>query len=142
MSHFTRIQTKITDLTALTQALQELGFTNIKQSPSNSLTINGIGSSYTGCIVATGDFTAPEYGTRQMRNVQRQFGFEREADGTHTLHIDPWALGGDGFIGKLRDQIQQKYAAVVAKNNLMAQGFVMTEEVTEDGEIHMTLVRV
>jgi hypothetical protein len=141
MSHFSRIKTKITDLNALAQALQELDFQGIKRAEDNSLVIHGVGSHSYGQIVAHGEFQVQHWGTRQTNTILRTFGFSKEADGTFSLHVDPWSLPAT-FEADLQAKIQQKYAAVVAKNNLMEQGFVLTEEVTEDGEIHMTLVRV
>lgn len=142
MSHFSKVKTKICDLDALAQALQELGYTEIQTSLNNDLVAVGVGSRAANVsLIATGHFF---YNNNTESTYPRGIGFTAEADGTFSMVFDPYMLNLNDpyFVQHLQAKIYQKYAAVVAKNQLIAQGFNVAEEVTEDGEIHMTLVRI
>lgn len=124
MSHFTHVETKMTDKDFLKAALEDLGL-RIREG---DLEIRS----------HVGERTRVEM---QVKVGGRLVGFKKVGD-AYQMVGDAFALSAlnrDGFMRRLT----QRYAYHAAKARLAEQGFdLVAEEVAEDGEIHLLLRRV
>ena len=126
MSHFTSIKTRMTEKVHLLKALEDLG-----HSPQDGLVeIRG----YMGNRTAVEIKIATE-------NPEYDIGF-RKVGGAYQCVADWYGLrefNQQKFIEKLT----QRYAYHAARAKLEAQGFTLaSEQVHEDGRIHLVLRRV
>jgi hypothetical protein len=131
MSHFTLVETKITDQAHLLAALHDLGYEPVFPAQGQTLVaVRGYRGQRDTAEVKVVSKTAPSY----------DIGFQQAPDGTYQVVADWWEIGGDE-----RTEIQQHlvqraaYHATVA--TLQAQGFTLVEETDERGELVLTLMR-
>ena len=125
MSHFSRIQTQLTDPTFLLQALHELGFT-VEQG---DLRVDG--------------FMGRQADVQILLKLENSYGIGlRYTDGVYEIVAD-WA-GVRGLNQKqFVQQLTQRYAYCASLAKLQAQGFTLVEETRQgDGQIHLVMRRV
>lgn len=131
MSHFTMVETKITDQAHLLAALRDLGYEPVFPEQGQTLVaVRGWERRTAKASLKVVSKNAPSY----------DIGFQQAEDGTYQAVADWWEIGGDE-----RTEIQQHlvqraaYHATVA--TLQAQGFTLVEETDERGELVLTLMR-
>ena len=125
MSHFSRIQTQLTDPTYLLQALRELGFT----VEEGALKVDG--------------FLGRQAEVQILLKLENSYGIGlRFVDGAYEIVAD-WA-GVRGLNQKqFVQQLTQRYAYRASLAKLEAQGFTLVEETHQgDGQIHLVMRRV
>lgn len=124
VSHFTHVETKITDKDFLKMALQDLG---LRWREGDLEIRSHIGER--------------ERAELMVKVAGQWIGFQRAGDAYHLVG-DAFALSAlnrDGFMRRLT----QRYAYHAAKAKLAEQGFdLVQEEVAQDGEIHLVLRRM
>src|SRR5262245_55090021 len=125
MSHFTRLRTRMTDRTYVTQALQDLGY----RFDVGAVEIRGYG----GCKHRV-EIRVP------TRNRGYDIGFEK-ANGHYEIVADWWGIR-DIQQQAFLETLQQRYAYHATRAKLEEQGFsLVQEEVAQDGRVHMVLRR-
>ncbi len=123
MSHFTRVQTKLRDLTLLARALRDLGY----QPSVGDVSVRGWNG-----IKQAADLVVP------MSN-RYDFGFKREGDDLQ-LVADLWGFREDPT--ELLGRIAQRYAYHICLEQALAQGFqVVGSEEQPDGSIRLLVER-
>ena len=125
MSHFSRIQTQLTDPTYLLQALHELGF-SVEQG---ALKVDG--------------FLGRQAEAEILIKLENSYGIGlRFSDGAYEIVAD-WA-GVRGLNQKqFVQQLTQRYAYCASLAKLEAQGFSLVEETRQgDGQIHLVMRRI
>jgi hypothetical protein len=125
MSHFTRIQTQITDKPFLLQALKDLGFSY----DDGQQQVKG----YAGKLTPV-DIRIPLQNSYDIGFQKVGSSYEAVADWNGVRGVNP-----KEFV----QQLTQRYAYHVAKSKLEAQGFTLVEEqVNETGQIRLLLRRL
>lgn len=125
MSHFTEIQTKLTDERYLLQALRDLGYDPV----SGKHSVRGYEGSRTSVDICVSSKT-PGY----------DIGFRRE--GECFVCVADWFGVGRGIQkNEFLENLTQRYASLIVKDQLLAQGFSLAEERQEEGRIHLLLRR-
>lgn len=125
MSHFTRIQTQISDKTHLLQALHDMGF-QFEDAPQN---LRGFRGQKTMVDIRIKLENSYDVGFQKVGDV-----FEAIADWSRVRGLEQ-----EKFI----NQVSQRYAYHAAKAKLTEQGFTLVEEqTTNNGQIHMVLRRL
>ncbi len=126
MSHFTSLRTRIVSKEHLEQALQELGF----EYEEGEMEIRG----YQG-IRTMVEIRVP------TGNPDYQIGFRRKGD-AYELVAD-WYGIADVDREEFVSTVTQRYAYIVAKEQLEQQNFTVVEEnVGADNTIHLTVRRM
>jgi hypothetical protein len=124
MSHFSKIQTKISDEGYLLKALRDLGYNPV----SGKLSVRGYEGSRTQV-----DIRIPS------KNTCYDIGFRKQ--GEHYVCVADWfglrGIKQDEFL----ENLTQRYASLIVKDQLIAQGFNLAEERQEEGHIHLLLRR-
>lgn len=125
MSHFTKLNTQITNQAYLVKALQHLGY-----SPEEGqLHVRGFGGNRTEV-----DVRIPSKASHY------DVGFHRE--GTHSVCVADW-YGVRGIRQQeFLQSLTQQYASIAVKDQLAAQGFLLAEEKQVEGQIHLVLRRM
>jgi hypothetical protein len=125
MSHFTQIQTKLTDERYLLQALRDLGYNPV----SGKLSVRGYAGSRTSVDICIPSKT-PGY----------DIGFRKE--GENFVCIADWfGVARDIKKNEFLENLTQRYASLIVKDQLLAKGFSLAEERQEEGRIHLLLRR-
>jgi len=125
MSHFTRIQTKVSDKAHLLSALQDLGFS----AQEGSLDIRGFTGEKMAVEIRVAIPLSFDIGFRKVGSV-----YEAVADWSGVR-----GLSSEDFIHK----VTQRYAYHATKEKLAEQGFALVEEqVNETGQIRLLLRRM
>lgn len=125
MSHFTRIQTQISEKTHLLQALNDLGF----QFEDNPQILRGYRGQKTKVDIRVKLENSYDIGFHEVGNV-----FEAVADWSRVRGVEQ-----EKFI----NQVSQRYAYHATKAKLEEQGFTLVEEqTTNSGQIHLVLRRL
>ncbi|MEB3284156.1 MAG: DUF1257 domain-containing protein [Candidatus Sericytochromatia bacterium] len=127
MSHFSRVQTKMTDAGCLHRALVALNY----QVRENALVRGYVGR------VESADFVVDPGGHYDI-------GFTRHKDGTFFVVADWWGVQKDTGLREqdVLPKVNQRYAYEVISNALAAQGFQLVHEHQgQDRSIQMTLRR-
>ena len=133
MSHFTTLQTQITDIKALRAALADLGFKEIEVH-DKAQPLHG----YRG---DEREQTAEVIVRRQhVGRLSNDLGFKRNAGGTFDALISAYDRGK--YSQEWLDRLTQRYAYHAARARLEEQGFVLASEEQKDGRIHLVLRRM
>ncbi len=126
MSHFTSIKTTITEQKHLLQALRSLGY----QPEEGRVFVTGFAGAQTRVEIRV-----------PTKNPAYDLGF-RKKGGTFELVADWYGLSGIDRTTLLQ-QLNQSYAYHATREKLAEQGFSLaSEQVQEDGAIHLVLRRV
>lgn len=127
MSHFSRIQTQLTEQTFLLKALQDLG---CKVTTGKSL------------LRAIGGFSNTEAEiVANLPGTGRQIGFVRQ--GSHYAIVADWWGIPSARREEFTRTLTQRYAYHTAVDKLQEQGFTIAhEESAQDGQVHITLRRM
>lgn len=126
MSHFTTIKTQIVDKEYLKLALTDLGYVYTE----GNVQINGYQGNRTGV-----ELKIP------TSNKGYDIGF-RKSGNVYEVVADWWGIR-DVTQEQFLQPITQRYAYHAAKSKLEEQGFsLVTEEVQEEGKIHLVLRRM
>jgi len=132
MSHFTSLDTKITDLVCLKAALEDLGLEFEEATENQLVHVRGWrGAKHEAeiCIHMTSQYDV---------------GVRRKADGTFELVGDWWAIEEETNEKQevVQQRILQRYAFHKAKTEAKKQGFqIDTESVGPDGTIRLSVSR-
>lgn len=128
MSHITKVDLQIKDLTALQAAAKRLGLEFAAATEHRYF-----GNKMNPC----------EYKLSIKDNpIAYEIGVARAEDGTYALSYDAWG-GGNGMMaivstdGKNLNKIKQAYGVELAKSHLRKQGHRITERVRPDGSIEI-----
>lgn len=127
MSHFTKVSSKLSSLTAIKQALISLGFAeaDISLNEKSKMTCRGYGSSKRKANLIVKN--ACRYG---------DLGFELEADGSVTIHMDDEDRRryNEEWLGKL----QMGHDESVVREQIEENGWVIIEDgVDEEGQVYI-----
>ncbi len=132
MSHFTNVDTKITDLVCLKAALEDLGL-HFEEATENQLVYikgwRGAQHQAEICIHMTSQYDV---------------GVRANADGTYSLIGDWWAIEEETQEKQelIQQKIIQRYAFHKAKSEAKKQGFTIdSESVGQDGTIRLSVSR-
>jgi hypothetical protein len=126
MSHFTTVQTKLTDFVAIKQAVEDLGMTYLETE--EPVMVRG----YQGAavkaplVIRAGDHY--DVGVRETEE-----GYEFVAD-WWGIEVET-GLNQEQFV----NQITQRYAYHKVVNSVKNQGFTLEEETVKDDEIRLTV---
>jgi len=134
MSHFTVLKTQIKDLGALVKALADMGFKNVEvhETPQHLYGYQGDVRPQTAEVIIRRKFISP---------LSNDIGFKRREDGTFDAIISDYDRAK--YSQEWLNRLTQRYAYHVARAKLEEQGFELaSEEVQEDGRIHLLLRRV
>jgi len=127
MSHFTRVQTQISDLVILEEALHQL---SCEFQTGDNLTINGYQNDTENAqvVIRTGG--------------RYDIGLQLQDDHSYAISADWWGvkrtsgINREEFINKLN----RTYAHLAIKRQIIEQGLIIEEEkVLENGEIELVL---
>ena len=125
MSHFARLNTKMTVREYLTGELEDLGY----QYEEGDVEIRGYGGNRTRVQIRV-----------PTANAGYDIGFT-ESGGSYALIADWWGIEDVQPEAFVRD-LTKRYAYRAARATLEEQGFALVdEEVAEDGRLHLTLRR-
>jgi hypothetical protein len=131
MSHFSTIQTKIKDKTALARALVHMGFKEqvieLFDSPVTLKNYSGSDSNFKAEIRIKGAGWGNQNAVGGYKN---DLGFERAADGTFVAHVD-------GHNQQWRERLERQYSREVIKGIAREKGFFIEEEVERGDEIFL-----
>jgi hypothetical protein len=129
VSHFTTVETKINDLVALKEALDELDYAYDEATQQQLVKVRGW------------------RGTTQEADLSihlkgYDIGVQQNADGTYRLVADWWAIEEE--TNQKAEQLQQvlikTYAKHKVKREVAAQGFTLEEEqVDADGTVRLVV---
>jgi homospermidine synthase len=126
MSHFSRIQTQLTEQTYLLKALQDMGCKVID---------NGILRAIGGMTLVKAEIVTHLPGSGRM------VGFVRQGD-HYTIVADWWGVSTSKR-EEFKTKLTQRYAYHAAVDKLQEQGFsIAREESAQDGQVHLTLRRM
>lgn len=133
MSHFTRIQTQITDQDALLDALADVGYPTVE--------VHEEGVALEGFLGEGRDQRAHVVIPRkQIGRLSNDIGFERQSDGTYQAWISDF--DSRKHDAAWMDHLTQRYAYHATVRTLESQHFDITQQQTDvDGAIHLTLRR-
>jgi hypothetical protein len=125
MSHFSRIQTRLSQCEYLLAALRDLGY----EPQVGELEACGFAGMRTRVEV------------KVAASAAYDIGFQATADG-YTVVADWWGIPGiDQQV--FLDRLHQRYAYHATRARLLEQGFQLVEEQTRpDGQIHLVLRRM
>jgi len=136
MSNFTKTSTQIKNLDCLYKALKNMGFTvnQIEKSVEGGLKLKSYSGGTTGKSCQIRIKGAGWNGQNHQGGCVNDMGFELQADGTYTAHIDyhtgrrkaPWLK-----------QLIQQYTKEVCLEIAEENNYFLDEEIAEDGEIKL-----
>ena len=147
MSHMTRVKTKLSSKECLLKALSDMGFS------ANKVQISDTPQHITGYQGDTREQTAeiiiPRY---HVGGAANDIGFKLQEDGTWGALISDYdrgnrsadsksvhAKGCNGYSEKWLKKLYQRYSYHKVKESLTSQGFFISEETEENGEIFMNV---
>lgn len=134
MSHISKFNTQITDVTALLQALADLGYGNVETCaiPQPLYGYQGDKRQQTADIIIR---------RKQIGKLSNDIGFKRNATGSYDALISDWDR--KKHTNAWLQQLTQRYAYHATVNSLQSQGFdVITDEIDTTGKIHLRLRRM
>jgi len=127
MSHFSRIQTQLTEQSYLLKALEDLG---CKVNAASGL-LRAIG----GRTMAQAEIVT------HLPGSGRAIGFVRQGD--HFVIVADWWGVPPSKREEFTSRLTQRYAYHAAVDKLQEQGFTIArEESAQDGQVHLTLRRM
>ena len=134
MSHYSVLQTRITDAETLVEALADLGFAEVEVHETPQPLVGWLGDERE---------TRAEVIVRRahLHRASNDIGFARRPDGRFEALISDYdrKTFGQAWLGRLT----QRYAYRVARKVLSAQDYDLVEErVDEEQKIHMTVRRM
>ncbi len=132
MSHFTNIDTKITDLVCLKAALEDLGLAFDEATENQLVYVKGWRGAQQQAELSIHMTSHYDVGVRQ------------NADGTFGLVGDWWAIEEETEEKQevLQQRLLQRYAFHKAKSEAKKQGFTIdSEDVAQDGTIRLSVSR-
>jgi hypothetical protein len=141
MSHFTRVQTQISDLDCLLEALADLGYDDVEVGDDIRLL------GYRGDDRSKLPIDNPNYAPPCQVAVRRKYigsaandlGFVRSDDGTYECLISEYDTQQHPH---LVEQLTQRYAYHVVVKNAKWKGYSIEEEIVEeDGSIKLTMTK-
>lgn len=125
MSHFTRVKTTLMDRATLVAALERMGY----DVQEGDVQVRGWAHRHTGV-----DIKIPS------GSANYDIGFRRAGD-SYELVADWYGIRNETPEGLLQ-RITQQYAYCAARRELEAQGFAVTDEVSDnDGTVRLVLRR-
>ncbi len=133
MSHYTKIETRLTSAPHLLKALKDLGFSQVEyhDNPVNLIGFEGSRRENTAEIVIRKAYVG---------TASNDIGFKRSVDGYFTAIISEFdSKRYDGF---WLNQLSQRYSYHVTRDTLVQKGFDLIEEEQQGGEIRLTLRRM
>ena len=123
MSHFTRVRTKLRDISVVQRALEDLGH-HVQEGGK----VRGYG----------GDRSAADLVVRI--DGQYDIGFSEQKNGDVVMVADLWGLRIDK--NTFLNEVTQRYAYLTVMEQAEAQGFrVTSEESQQDGSIRLVMQR-
>jgi len=133
MSHYTKIETRLTSLPHLLKALNDLGFNQV-ESYGSPVKLEGAESFW---IDETAEVVIRKEHLKARKN---DMGFKRQSDGSYVAVIS-------SYDEKFYDEIwirnlSQRYSYHVTRDTLEQKGFDLIEEEQQSGEIRLTLRRM
>ena len=133
MSHFTTLQTQITDVKALRAALADLGFGDVEvhDRAQHLYGYRGDEREQTAEVIVR---------RKHLGWLSNDLGFKRNAGGTFDAIISNYDRRK--YSQEWLDRLTQRYAYHAARAKLEEQGFVLTSEEQKDGKIHLVLRRM
>lgn len=137
MSHYTRVTTKISRKSCLVKALMALGFREnqieVSDSPMALKTYSGGASGKQAQVRIKG--AGWGYGNNHIGGYGNDMGFELQADGSYTLHVDEVGKYG----GAWRERLMDQYAKATVEEIAEEQHYVIESTEVEGDEIVMRL---
>jgi hypothetical protein len=122
MSHFTKVQTQITDESYLLKALKDLGY----QPEIGRVQVRG----YYGATTLAD--------LKVAANPSYDIGFTKTEAGTYQIEADWWGCNMSESV--FAQKLTQRYSYHAAVDSLAEQGFELTDTITEqDGTIRLIL---
>jgi hypothetical protein len=135
MSHYTVLQTRMTDVKALVQALADLDFTNVEVHPTAQQLV-GIGG---GLRPQTAEVIIRR---KHLGWLSNDIGFKRGPQGSFEAIVSDYDLK-NWYSAEWLDRLIQRYAYHAARAKLEEKGFALVEEKTQaDGQIRLVLRRM
>lgn len=135
MSHYTTLRTKITDESALVQALNDMGFVpehvECHAEPQHLVGYHGDQRPETAHVIIR---------RQHVGSASNDLGFVRGEDGSYQAIISEYDQR-TGYGSAWLQRLQQRYAYHTTLAHLARQGFALAEERTEAGTVHMILSR-
>ena len=133
MSHFTTVKTKINNLTALKQALENLKYKFAVAEESQQCVVRG----YKGDTVSA---------SMSIDMGKYDIGVVQAADGTYELVADWWGVETTAgkFEQEVVEEISREYAYVRVMQACEEQGYQIAREdvnVAEDGSVQLVAVK-
>jgi hypothetical protein len=134
MSHFTRLQTRLTDTEALRRALADMGFASVE--------VHAVAQPLVGFLGDRRQQTAEVIIRRKHIGwLSNDIGFQRQEDGTFAAMISEYDRRR--YSQEWLNRLTQRYAYHATRARLEGQGFdLVQEEKTPDGRIHLKLRRM
>ena len=134
MSHYTVLQTRITDAETLMEALADVGFANVEiyKTPQPLVGWQGDLRANRAEVIIRREF---------LGSASNDIGFARSTDGRFEALISDYdrSTYDEAWLGRLT----QRYAYRLARKVLASQDFTLAEEHMDDErKIHMTVRRV
>lgn len=133
MSHYSKIETRLTSAPHLLKALKDMGFSQVEyhDSPVNLVGFEGSRREDTAEIVIRKTYVG---------SASNDIGFKRSADGSFAAIISDFdSRHYDGF---WLNRLSQRYSYHVTRDTLEQKGFDLIEEEQQSGEIRLTLRRM
>ncbi|MCO6455034.1 MAG: DUF1257 domain-containing protein [Pirellulaceae bacterium] len=127
MSHFSTVRTVIRDQELLRDSLRQLHY---QFQAGEHVPIRGFANSqqHGQVVVNTG--------------CRYDIGFQRQTDGTYSVCADWWGVQGNTQLREAAflQQVNQKYAHLAVRRQVLEQGYVIEEErVLDNGEIELVV---
>lgn len=134
MSHFTVLNTRLTDREALVEALGDLGFRKVEVNDTPKKLKGWLGDNR----IQTAEVIIRK---KHVGFASNDIGFKMKPDGTYQALISDFDR--PRFDKEWIEKLTQRHAYHLARRKLTEKGFdVVEESVERDGRIHITLRRV
>ncbi len=127
MSHFTKMKTKIRDLSSLKRACERL---NLNLEVGQGLEVRGFSG-------------RPKIDGAVIKLDRYDVGFERKQDGSYEIVTDLWGLETKEKIKSPTEwlnRITQMYNVEYMKKQALLKGYSVTESVQQDGSIMLKVM--
>jgi hypothetical protein len=134
MSHYSVVQTRMTDVTLLVQALADLELTNVEvhATPQHLFGVGGDSRSQTAEVIIR---------RQRLSWLSNDIGFKRTADGSFEAIISDYDR--QKYSHPWLQSLVRRYAYHAARTKLEEKGFALVAENTEaTGQIHLVLRRM